>query len=171
MYLTRLQKKFPGNFYSALSGFIEPGEAFEDAVKREIWEEAGVRVWDVRYHSGQPWPYPANLMIGFYATADSSKPIRLDLDNELEDAQWYTRAQVLSILHHPRGSHFGGRDRRVVQASPNAQDVTKDTAVRSREGEPPFMLPPVTAIAGVLIRDWAEGKVQFGSGKTQKGNL
>lgn len=49
------QKKFPGKFYSALAGFIEPGESFEDAVKRELWEEAGVQVWDVKYHSGQPW--------------------------------------------------------------------------------------------------------------------
>lgn len=50
-----MQKKFPGKFYSALAGFVEPGESFEDAVMREIWEEAGVKVWDVRYHSGQPW--------------------------------------------------------------------------------------------------------------------
>ena len=49
------QKKFPGNFYSALAGFMEPGESFEDAVKREMWEEAGVKVWNIRYHSGQPW--------------------------------------------------------------------------------------------------------------------
>lgn len=49
------QKKFPGKFYSALAGFIEPGETFEDAVAREMWEEAGVTVWDIRYHSGQPW--------------------------------------------------------------------------------------------------------------------
>ena len=50
-----IQKKFPGKFYSALAGFMEPGESFEDAVKREMWEEAGVKVWDVKYHSCQPW--------------------------------------------------------------------------------------------------------------------
>jgi NAD+ diphosphatase len=49
------QRKFPGKFYSALAGFMEPGETFEDAVKREMWEEAGVAVWNVRYHSTQPW--------------------------------------------------------------------------------------------------------------------
>lgn len=49
------QRKFPGRFFSALAGFMEPGESFEDAVKREIWEEAGVSVWNVRYHSTQPW--------------------------------------------------------------------------------------------------------------------
>ncbi|KAJ2969988.1 hypothetical protein NUW54_g12836 [Trametes sanguinea] len=67
-----------------MAGFIEPGESFEDAVKRELWEEAGVKAWDVRYHSTQPWPYPANLMVGFYARANSSQPLRTDLDNELE---------------------------------------------------------------------------------------
>jgi len=50
-----MQRRFPGKFYSALAGFIEPGESFEDAVAREMWEEAGVRVWNVKYHSGQPW--------------------------------------------------------------------------------------------------------------------
>lgn len=50
-----MQRRFPGKFYSALAGFIEPGESFEDAVVREMWEEAGVRVSDLRYHSGQPW--------------------------------------------------------------------------------------------------------------------
>lgn len=49
------QRKFPGKFYSALAGFIEPGESFEDAVAREMWEEAGVHVWNIKYHSGQPW--------------------------------------------------------------------------------------------------------------------
>lgn len=49
------QRKWPGRFYSALAGFIEPGEAFEDAVKRELWEEAGLKVWGIQYHSTQPW--------------------------------------------------------------------------------------------------------------------
>ncbi|KAG1753336.1 NUDIX hydrolase domain-like protein [Suillus lakei] len=123
-------KKFPSQFYSALAGFVEPGESLEDAVKREMWEEAGVKVWDIQYHSGQPWPYPANLMVGYYATADSSAPIRTDLDNELEDARWYTREEVLAVLRHSSG--------------------TRD--------EPPFKMPAPTAIAGVLIQHWAEGK-------------
>jgi len=49
------QKRFPTNFYSALAGFIEPGESLENAVAREMWEEAGIHVWNVTYHSGQPW--------------------------------------------------------------------------------------------------------------------
>jgi len=69
--------------FSTLAGFCEPGESFEDAVKREIWEESGIRVYNVRYQSSQPWPYPANLMVGCYAYADSSQVIRTDLDNEL----------------------------------------------------------------------------------------
>lgn len=55
-----MQRKWPEKFYSALAGFIEPGESFEDAVKREIWEEAGVRAWDVQYHSTQPWVRPSS---------------------------------------------------------------------------------------------------------------
>jgi len=49
------QRKYPGKYYSAPAGFIEPGESLEDAVAREMWEETGVRVWNVKYHSGQPW--------------------------------------------------------------------------------------------------------------------
>lgn len=70
-------------FYSTLAGFIEPGETFEEAVAREIYEESGVKVHDVVYHSTQPWPYPGNLMVGFYARADSTKPINLNFDTEL----------------------------------------------------------------------------------------
>lgn len=58
MLIGRAQRKWPGRFYSALAGFIEPGESFEDAVKRELWEEAGLKVWGIRYHSTQPWVRP-----------------------------------------------------------------------------------------------------------------
>lgn len=78
-----LQRNFPAYMFSTLAGFCEPAESFEDAVKREIWEESGVRVHNVHYHSSQPWPYPSSLMVGCYAFADSSQPIRTDLDNEL----------------------------------------------------------------------------------------
>ncbi|RDB24976.1 putative NADH pyrophosphatase [Hypsizygus marmoreus] len=178
-------RKFPGKFYSALAGFIEPGETFEDAVAREMWEEAGVTVWDVRYHSGQPWPYPANLMVGFYARADSSQPIRVDLDNELVDARWYTREEIISVLHHPIGGKFGSAEykkmaestegRNNQQESPHLNPTYQPKAPESKSDDPPFRLPPVTAIAGLLIRDWVEGKIGFSndnSGKSfQKGNL
>jgi NAD+ diphosphatase len=62
---------------------VEPGETFEEAVTREVYEESGVKVHEVKYYSGQPWPYPSNLMVGFYCRADSTQPINLDLDTEL----------------------------------------------------------------------------------------
>ncbi|TRM68760.1 NUDIX hydrolase domain-like protein [Schizophyllum amplum] len=225
-------KKFPGKFYSALAGFMEPGESFEDAVAREMWEEAGVKVWSVKYHSSQPWPYPANLMVGCYARADSTQPLRIDLDNELEDAGWYTRAEILAILNHADGTNFSGRDNKKLneaiegKSSHDTRDKTthdtpqsgagalahSDPNIERKEGaatepklqaaagakeqaaepklqqaatesklqqaatesklqqanakapespEPPFRIPPPTAIAGVLIKDWAEGKISF----------
>ncbi|KAF5386214.1 hypothetical protein D9615_002316 [Tricholomella constricta] len=161
-------KKFPGKFYSALAGFIEPGETFEDAVIREMWEEAGVIVWDVRYHSGQPWPYPANLMVGFFARADSTQPIRLDLDNELVDAQWYTRDEIRAVLSHPIGGRFGSAEYKKMAESTEGRNSQQGQSAplqnslhEAKVGDPPFRLPPVTAIAGVLIRDWVEGEIGF----------
>jgi len=78
----------PGR-YSTLAGFVEPGESLEDAVAREVMEETGVAVRDVRYHSSQPWPFPASLMVGFTAEAVSDA-IQVDND-ELEEARWFTR--------------------------------------------------------------------------------
>ncbi|KAJ7287096.1 NUDIX hydrolase domain-like protein [Mycena rebaudengoi] len=152
-------KRFPGKFYSALAGFMEPAESFEDAVEREMWEEAGVKVWDVTYHSGQPWPFPANLMIGFYARADASQPVRVDLDNELLDARWYTRAEVRAVLDHPLGTKIGlGTRSGPAEGAGAAVD------------EPPFRVPPTSAIAGVLIREWATGRIRFPA-PLPKGNL
>jgi len=81
--------------YSTLAGFVEPGEMLEDAVRREVLEEAGVKVGEVKYAGSQPWPFPTSLMMGFYAKADSTE-ISLD-DDELEDAQWFTRKQLLNF--------------------------------------------------------------------------
>jgi NAD+ diphosphatase len=82
------------NFYSTLAGFVEPGESLEDAVRREVFEEVGVHVGRVDYHSSQPWPFPASLMIGFYAEGLSDE-ITLQED-EMRDAKWFTRADVLN---------------------------------------------------------------------------
>lgn len=90
------QAGWPPGRYSTLAGFVEPGEALEDAVRREVAEESGVLVGEVQYHSSQPWPMPASLMVGFTATA-LSREIRLR-DNELEDARWFTPQQIADGL-------------------------------------------------------------------------
>jgi NAD+ diphosphatase len=90
------QASWPPGRYSTLAGFVEPGEALEDAVRREVAEESGVIVDEVRYHSSQPWPMPASLMVGFIATA-SSPHITLR-DRELEDARWFTPQQIVDGL-------------------------------------------------------------------------
>ena len=91
---------WPSRTYSALAGFVEPGESLEDAVVREVHEEAGVIVTDVRYRSSQPWPFPASLMLGFRARA-RDKTIVLDRQ-ELEDARWFTRDELVSELEAQR---------------------------------------------------------------------
>ncbi|MEO8131456.1 MAG: NAD(+) diphosphatase, partial [Bryobacteraceae bacterium] len=90
------QSRFPAGFYSSLAGFVEPGESVEEAVAREVHEEAGVRVGRVRYVASQPWPFPSSLMIGCFAEA-VSREIKIDA-NELEDAQWFTKADVVAAL-------------------------------------------------------------------------
>ena len=86
---------YPPGRYSALAGFVEPGESIEEAVARELFEEAGVAVDDVRYVTSQPWPFPGQLMIACIGQADSDA---LTLDAELEDAFWCDRAGVLAAL-------------------------------------------------------------------------
>jgi len=88
------QTGWPEDRYSTIAGFVEPGESLEDAVQREVLEETNISTHDIQYHSSQPWPFPSALMLGFTATATSSE-IRLN-DEELEDAQWFTRKQLLS---------------------------------------------------------------------------
>jgi NAD+ diphosphatase len=86
------QATWPIGRYSTIAGFVEPGESLEDAVAREVFEETGVVVDSIEYHSSQPWPFPASLMLGFNAHA-VTRDIHLR-DQELEDARWFTRADV-----------------------------------------------------------------------------
>lgn len=120
------QPRFPAGRYSALAGFVEPGETIEEAVAREVFEEAGVRVRDVEYVASQPWPYPSSLMIGCHARADNPA-VTIDA-TELDDARWFTREDVAEAL---------------------------DAVARGEEGTA-FGAPPATAIAHVLLRWWVE---------------
>lgn len=91
--------RFPrATMYSTLAGFVEPGESLEEAVRREVFEESGVRCGQVFYHSSQPWPFPASIMLGFYAEA-LTEEIVIDA-NELRDARWFTRDQIRNHADH-----------------------------------------------------------------------
>jgi NAD+ diphosphatase len=118
------QPRFPAGRFSALAGFVEPGETIEEAVAREVFEEAGVRVRDVRYVASQPWPFPSSLMIGCHAFADDPA-ITIDT-TELDDARWFARAEVAEAIA---------------------------AAERGEEGRA-FIPPPETAIASALMRWW-----------------
>lgn len=104
------QSRWPPSFYSTLAGFLEPGESIEEAVRRETWEESGVRVGRVAIHSSQPWPYPANIMVGCIGEAlapgeeaeegeeNEAEKIHLGHDPELQDAKWFGVDEVRKAL-------------------------------------------------------------------------
>ena len=126
------QKRWPPHWYSTLAGFVEPAESVEEAVRREAWEESGVTLGRVVIHSTQPWPYPANLMIGTIAQAvPGGEEITLKHDPELEDAKWVDLDEVREALRVGT-SAFG-----------------EDPAKGYREGN--LRLPPSTAIANQLL--------------------
>ena len=87
------QRTWPAGRYSALAGFVEPGESLEEAVAREVLEETGVRVAEITYRSSQPWPFPAPLMLGFTAGSAAGEPAVGD--GELEDVRWFTREEIV----------------------------------------------------------------------------
>jgi len=118
---------FPPGMYSALAGFVEPGETMESAVRRETFEESGIRVGEVTYHATQPWPFPHTLMIGCYGEALETDILKDEV--ELDDCRWFTREEVKLILE---------------EKGPNNED-----------GSPEFFMPPKMAIANRLVTDWA----------------
>jgi len=106
------QAAWPEGRYSTIAGFVEPGESLEEAVVREVAEETGVQVGEVSYDSSQPWPFPSSLMLGFHAVA-RSEAITLR-DGELQDARWFTRADVAA--GHPALPPPGAISARLIDA-------------------------------------------------------
>ena len=105
-------QRFPrANMYSTLAGFVEPGESLEEAVRREVAEEAGIAVGEVWYHSSQPWPFPGNIMLGCYGEG-LSEEIVVETE-ELIDVRWFSRAEVADPAAHgfmlPRGDSIARR--------------------------------------------------------------
>lgn len=139
------QKRWPPYWYSTLAGFAEPAESIEEAVRREVYEEAGILVGRVVIHSTQPWPYPANLMIGAVCQAiPAGETIDLGNDPELEDAKWFDFAEVREAL-------------RV-----GTSGLGEDAGSEYKEGG--LRLPPNTAIANQLMTAVANG---FASGESK----
>ena len=89
-------KQFPPGMFSALAGFVEPGETIEEAVRRELMEEASVKVGEVTYYATQPWPFPSSLMIGCFAKAES-RDVKVD-ENELAEVRWIERSVARELI-------------------------------------------------------------------------
>ena len=99
------QAMWPTGMYSSLAGFVDPGETLEQAVAREVKEEAGIDVDDVTYVASQPWPFPSSIMLGFFAKA-TSEQINVDKD-ELDDARWFSREDLANFGNwHDEGDHL-----------------------------------------------------------------
>ncbi len=88
------QREWPEGMYSTLAGFCEPGESLEDCVAREVYEEAGIRVDDIRYFASQPWPFPQSLMVGYFARATT---FDVRFGEEMDDVRWFTRDEVAAL--------------------------------------------------------------------------
>jgi NAD+ diphosphatase len=125
------QAAWPAGRYSALAGFVEPGETLEMAVAREVAEESGVAVRDVSYVASQPWPFPASLMLGFHAAYAGGEPTIGDA--ELEDVRWFTREEVAAAAQ-------GGEPGDWLEGPATAT----------------LLLPPPLAIARQLIERWLQ---------------
>ncbi len=120
---------WPQRMFSLLAGFVEAGESFEVCVAREVREEIGLSVRDVRYLGSQPWPFPRSLMVGFHALGDPDEPFSFN-DGEIAEAAWFTRGEIRAAL---------------------------DAGDWSSASESKLLLPGSISIARVIIESWAAG--------------
>ena len=95
---------FAANWYSLVAGFVDVGETLEETVRREVKEEVGLDVWNIRYYGSQPWELSGSMMIGFIADADENQPIQTD-DKEITHAAWFTRD---NLPNHPKNVSIAG---------------------------------------------------------------
>ncbi|KAG0495994.1 hypothetical protein HPP92_000609 [Vanilla planifolia] len=168
------QSRFVPRMWSCLAGFIEPGESLEEAVRRETWEETGIEVGQVVYHSSQPWPVgpnsmPCQLMVGFFAYAKSLE-IRVD-KSELEDAQWHSREDVktaLTLAHYEKAQRAAAfKVNQMCKGVEKGQSLSSDFNVEGGELVPMF-IPGPFAIAHHLIASWAHGTATAEPGEAPK---
>lgn len=155
------QSRFVPRMWSCLAGFIETGESLEEAVRREAWEETGIEVGEVVYHSSQPWPVgpssiPCQLMIGFFAYA---KSLEINVDKEeLEDAEWHSREDVkralLAAEYKKAQITAAAKVEQMCKGVEKGQSLAADFNVESGELAPMFF-PGPSAIAHHLISSWA----------------
>ncbi|KAG5403452.1 hypothetical protein IGI04_009571 [Brassica rapa subsp. trilocularis] len=156
------QSRYVPRMWSCLAGFIEPGESLEEAVRRETWEETGIEVGDVVYHSSQPWPVgpgsmPCQLMLGFFAFA---KSLDINVDKEeLEDAQWHSREDVKKALafaeYRKAQRTAASKIEQICKGVEKSKSLTTDFNVESGELAPMF-IPGPFAIAHHLISTWVD---------------
>ncbi|KAJ4908099.1 hypothetical protein Rs2_11757 [Raphanus sativus] len=156
------QSRYVPRMWSCLAGFIEPGESLEEAVRRETWEETGIEVGDVVYHSSQPWPVgpssmPCQLMLGFFAFA---KTLDINVDKEeLEDAQWHSREDVKKALtfaeYRKAQRTAASKIEQICKGVEKSQGLSTDFNVESGELAPMF-IPGPFAIAHHLISTWVD---------------
>ncbi|KAE9609700.1 hypothetical protein Lal_00006825 [Lupinus albus] len=159
--LLATRPKLIPRLWSCLAGFTEPGESLEETVRRETWEETGIEVGEVVYHSSQPWPVgpntiPCQLMVGFFAYA---KSLEITVDTkELEDARWFSREDVkkaLTFAEYKKGQRNAAvKVEQMCKGVENNQRLAAD--VNTESGElPPMLVPGPYAIAHFLISSWA----------------
>jgi NAD+ diphosphatase len=130
---------WPPRRYSALAGFVEPGESLEEAVAREVAEESGVQVGTPRYVASQPWPFPSSLMLGFEAPWVAGEPRALE--DEVQDVRWFSRAEVAAA----------------AAETATWSEATSGEPDPASSGGTSLLLPPRLAIARRLLERWLAG--------------